>query len=116
MISGVSAFKSSFVPGKNEGFEDHPAMSAVAVMSRIFMQKRKNEPALTAVNLLVSDLPETQARMAQIGDLDSLVLRQEPRADLTHSQPLQRGHEPGTCRRSSRPVCPGRGPRPSGGT
>jgi hypothetical protein len=47
-----------FVPGKNESFDDHPAMSAVAVMARIFMQKRKNEPALGAVNMLVSDLPE----------------------------------------------------------
>jgi hypothetical protein len=47
-----------YVPGKNESFAHHESMSAVAVMSRIFMQKRKNEPALAAVNLLVSDLPE----------------------------------------------------------
>jgi hypothetical protein len=33
-------------------------MSAVAVMSRIFIQKRKSEPALGAVHLLVGDLPE----------------------------------------------------------
>ena len=33
-------------------------MSAVAVMSRIFMQKDRREPALGAVSLLVSDLPE----------------------------------------------------------
>ena len=33
-------------------------MSAVAVMSRIFMQKKKSEPTLNAVHLLVSDLPE----------------------------------------------------------
>jgi len=50
-----------FVPGKNESFDDHPAMSAVAVMSRIFMQKRKGDPALGAVNMLVSDLPEWKA-------------------------------------------------------
>ena len=47
-----------YVPGKNEQFDHHESMSAVAVMSRIFMQKRKSEPALNAVNLLVSDLPE----------------------------------------------------------
>jgi hypothetical protein len=45
-----------YVPGKNEQFSDHPSMSAVAVMSRIFIQK-KREPALGAVNFLVSDLP-----------------------------------------------------------
>jgi hypothetical protein len=32
--------------------------------------------------------------MAQVGDLDPLVLQQEPIADLAHGQPLQRGHEP----------------------
>ncbi|HLY11088.1 MAG TPA: prenyltransferase/squalene oxidase repeat-containing protein [Planctomycetota bacterium] len=47
-----------YVPGKNEQWDDHPALSAVAVMSRIFVQKNKKEPALTAVQLLVSDLPE----------------------------------------------------------
>jgi hypothetical protein len=47
-----------FVPGKNESHDGHPAMSAVAVMSRIFMQKQKNEPALGASQLLVGDLPE----------------------------------------------------------
>ncbi|MBI3857937.1 MAG: terpene cyclase/mutase family protein [Planctomycetes bacterium] len=45
-----------FVPGKNEQFADHPSMSAVAVMSRIFIEKRRS-PALSAVNSLVSDLP-----------------------------------------------------------
>jgi hypothetical protein len=47
-----------YVPGKNEQFDHHESMSAVAVMSRIFMQKKKSEPKLNAVNLLVSDLPE----------------------------------------------------------
>jgi hypothetical protein len=46
-----------FVPGKNEQFADHPSMSAVAVLSRIFIQKSQREPALTAVNFLASDLP-----------------------------------------------------------
>ncbi len=47
-----------FVPGKNEQFVDHPAMTAVSVMSRIFMQKRKGDPALGGVSLLAGDLPE----------------------------------------------------------
>ncbi|HLY08124.1 MAG TPA: prenyltransferase/squalene oxidase repeat-containing protein [Planctomycetota bacterium] len=46
-----------FVPGKNEQFADHPSMSAVAVLSRIFIQKTQKEPALTAVNFLGGDLP-----------------------------------------------------------
>jgi hypothetical protein len=45
-----------FVPGQNEQFAHHPSMSAVAVMSRIFIQK-KRDPALGAANLLVADLP-----------------------------------------------------------
>jgi len=45
-----------FVPGQNEQFAHHPSMSAVAVMSRIFIQK-KRDPALTAVTQLVADLP-----------------------------------------------------------
>jgi hypothetical protein len=45
-----------YVPGKNEQFSDHPSMSAVAVMSRIFIQK-KRDPALAAVNHLMGDLP-----------------------------------------------------------
>jgi hypothetical protein len=47
-----------FVPGKNEDFVDHPAMSAAAVACRIFVQKDKREAALGAVSLLVADLPE----------------------------------------------------------
>jgi len=43
---------------------------------------------------LLRDLPDAPARVTQIGDLDPLLLRHEPRADLTHRQPLQRSHEP----------------------
>jgi len=46
-----------YVPGKNEQFSDHPSMSAVGVLSRIFIQKSQKDPALTAVNFLASDLP-----------------------------------------------------------
>ena len=48
------------VPGKNESFMGHPAMSAVSVMSRIFIQKKK-DPALVATTLLLGDLPEWKA-------------------------------------------------------
>ena len=50
-----------FVPGKNEQFADHPSMSAVAVLSRIFIQKSQKEPALTAANFLAGDLPAWKA-------------------------------------------------------
>jgi len=48
-----------FVPGRNEQFAHHPSMSAVAVMSRIFIQK-KRDPSMAAVNLLAADLPAWQ--------------------------------------------------------
>ena len=44
---------------------------------------------------LAGDLPDAPARVAQISDLDPLILRQIPGADLPHGQPVQRGHEPG---------------------
>src|SRR5262245_1104597 len=40
------------------------------------------------------DLPDTHAGALQVGDLDPLVLRQEPTADLPHREPLQRRDEP----------------------
>jgi hypothetical protein len=46
-----------YVPGKNEQFDHHESMSAVSVMSRIFMLKKKTNE-MSAVTLLVSDLPE----------------------------------------------------------
>jgi hypothetical protein len=47
-----------FVPGKNETFSHHETMTAVAVSSRIFMEKSTKNPALGGVALLVKDLPE----------------------------------------------------------
>src|ERR1043166_7151536 len=47
-----------FIPNKNEAWNDHPSMSAVTVMSRIFMLKDHKDPALGAVALLAGDLPE----------------------------------------------------------
>jgi hypothetical protein len=49
-----------YVPGKNEQFDHHESMSAVSVMSRIFMQKKRTD-ALNAVQLLTQDLPEWKA-------------------------------------------------------
>jgi len=46
-----------YVPGKNEQFDHHEAMSAVSVMARIFMLKKKTNE-MTAVSSLVTDLPE----------------------------------------------------------
>jgi len=47
-----------FVPGKNEDFDDHPSMSAIAVTARLFIERQRSAPELGAVNLVVSDLPE----------------------------------------------------------
>lgn len=47
-----------FVPGMNEQFEHHEALTAIAVMSRIFMDKNKSDPRLAGgCQLLVKDLP-----------------------------------------------------------
>jgi len=50
-----------FVPGKNEDFEHHEAMTAVGVLCRIFMTKDKKHPALDGIQLLVSDLPTSKS-------------------------------------------------------
>lgn len=47
-----------YVPGKNETFVYHPTMSAISILSRIFMGQPQTEPAMAAANLLVADLPE----------------------------------------------------------
>jgi hypothetical protein len=46
-----------FRPGACENFDHHETMTAVTVLGRIFIQKRKNDPALNGVNLLTADLP-----------------------------------------------------------
>jgi Ca-activated chloride channel family protein len=47
-----------FTPGQGESFDHPETMSAVAVMSRIFLEKRKADPRLAAgSSLLVADLP-----------------------------------------------------------
>ena len=42
----------------NRRFDNHPALSAVAVMCRIFMNRNKREPALAAAALLIQDRPK----------------------------------------------------------
>ncbi len=49
-----------FVPGKNEHFDSHPAMTAVGMLSRVFIQ-RKRVPELAASELLLADLPAWEA-------------------------------------------------------
>jgi hypothetical protein len=44
-----------YIPGRNEQFADHPTMSAVAVLSRIFIQKDRRQSPLAAT--LAADLP-----------------------------------------------------------
>jgi hypothetical protein len=48
-----------YIPGRNEQFADHPTMSAVAVLSRIFIEKDKRQGPLAAT--LAADLPAWEA-------------------------------------------------------
>ncbi len=48
-----------FVPGLNEQFSHHEALTAIAVMCRIFMDKSKSDPRLSGgCELLLKDLPQ----------------------------------------------------------
>ncbi len=48
-----------FVPGLNENFDHHEALTAIAVMARIFMDKNKGDPRLTGgCDLLLRDKPK----------------------------------------------------------
>ena len=62
-----------------------PVLGRVAAQLPRDRRRRPTQP--------VRDLPDAQARVTQIGDLDPLLLRQEPWTDLTHCQPLQRTDE-----------------------
>jgi hypothetical protein len=44
-----------YVPGRNEQFSDHPTMNAVSVVSRIFLHRKRPDPALAST--LAADLP-----------------------------------------------------------
>jgi hypothetical protein len=46
------------VAGKNENFSNHEALTAIAIMGRIFIDKNRNDPRLKGgADLLVRDLP-----------------------------------------------------------
>jgi hypothetical protein len=48
-----------FVPGMNEQFEHHEALTAIAVMARIFMDKTKSDPRVSGgAELLLRDKPQ----------------------------------------------------------
>jgi len=51
-------FAPQMIVGPNDQFDHHETMSAVGQLSRIFIQKKKSDPRLQSVNLLVADLPE----------------------------------------------------------
>ncbi len=47
------------VQGQNEKYDHHEALTAVAIMARIFIDKNRNDPRLSGgAKLIVSDLPE----------------------------------------------------------
>jgi hypothetical protein len=47
-----------YVPGKNESFDDHPALSSIAAFGRLLVDRKKTDPRLAALNIPISDLPE----------------------------------------------------------
>jgi hypothetical protein len=55
-----------FVPGKNENWAHHPTMTAVGVLSRIFIDKKKGDPMLAkGSKILLDDLPRWDTKAAQ---------------------------------------------------
>jgi hypothetical protein len=53
-----------FVPGLNEQFDHHEALTAIGVMARIFMDKNKGDPRLTAgCDLLLRDKPKWEGNL-----------------------------------------------------
>ena len=50
-----------FIPGSNEKFEHHETLTAIGVMARIFIDKNKADPRLSAgCDLLLRDLPRRE--------------------------------------------------------
>ncbi len=47
-----------FVPGKNEQFDHHATMTAIGVVTRLFIQKNRGDAALKGINLMADDLPQ----------------------------------------------------------
>jgi hypothetical protein len=51
------------IPGVNEQFSDHPALTAISVMTRIFIKKNKGDPRVRGgAEQIIADLPEWDAR------------------------------------------------------
>ena len=48
-----------YVPGLNEQFDHHESLTAIAVMSRIFVEKKKGDRKISGgCDLLIKDLPD----------------------------------------------------------
>jgi hypothetical protein len=51
------------IPGVNEQFADHPALTAIGVMSRIFINRTRGDPACRGgADVVIADLPEWDSR------------------------------------------------------
>jgi hypothetical protein len=47
--------------GPDEAFDEHPTMTAAGILSRLFFQKNRKEPALAGAALLTEDPPDAKA-------------------------------------------------------
>jgi hypothetical protein len=55
------------IPGVNEHFADHPSLSAISAMTRIFLKGTKADPRIRGgVDLALADLPEWDARGVKV--------------------------------------------------
>lgn len=55
------------IPGVNEHFADHPALTAIGVMTRLFLGSRRADPNVRGgAELLIADLPECDSRALKV--------------------------------------------------
>lgn len=55
------------IPGVNEQFSDHPALTAISVMARIFIKKNRGDPRVRGgADQVIADLPEWDARSVKV--------------------------------------------------
>src|SRR4029077_14277360 len=49
------------LPGRYEAYDEHPSMTAVGILTRLFAQNDRKDAALVGAQLLGKDLPDAKA-------------------------------------------------------